>query len=148
MTPRFKRGSHAQKGLCLPEVMVCCAIALIGIAVTLSSFLSGRFASTGAKHWTQAMNLARARVEYLKSLRYAELAALPPLTTEPNLLLDGRTGVNSIYCTRVTTLTPEQDGITISVLVYWSERTVGSGPVPLTYRLRTWVAFPGPPPGT
>jgi len=136
---------RGHKGLSLPEVMVAAVIGLIALGAILSCFLSGRFASTGAKHWTQAMNIARARIEDLKSIRYADLSTMPGVTLEPNLVLDGLDSGNSIRCTRFTTLTPSDDGITIAVLVSWYERTAGASSTPLSYQLRTWVSSPGSP---
>jgi len=131
--------------MCLPEILVSCLIALIGIAAILSSFLTGRLGSTGAKHWTQAMNLTRSRIEYLKSIRYADLSIMPSVTTETDLALDDRGDGNAVRCTRLTALTQEDDGITIAVLVQWNEKTAGEGFTAWTYNLRTWVAFPGRP---
>jgi len=146
MTRHFRR-FRSRKGLCLAEVLVSCLIGLIGISAILASFLSGRLASTGAKHWTQAMNVARSRIEYLESLRYADLSAMPGLTTELNVPLDERDAGISIECARTTALTQESDGITISILVCWNEKTAGAGLIPWTYTLKTWVSSTGPPPG-
>jgi Tfp pilus assembly protein PilV len=146
---RHFRRLRSRKGLCLPEILVSCLIGLIGIGAILGSFLSGRLASTGAKHWTQAMNVARSRMEYLKSMRYADLSAMPSVTTEPSVPLDERDAGNSIECVRTTALTPDDTGggITITVLVCWSEKTAGAGLTPWTYTLKTWVSATGPPPG-
>lgn len=146
MTHHFRR-FRSRKGLCLPEILVSCLIGLIGIGAILGSFLSGRLASTGAKHWSQAMNVARSRMEYLESLRYADLSAMPSLTTETNVPLDERDAGISIKCVRTTCLVPESDGITITVLVCWNEKTAGAGLIPWTYTLKTWVGSTGPPPG-
>lgn len=136
-----------QKGLTLAEVLVSSLISVIVVGGILSCFLTGRFASAGAKHRTQAMNLARARIEFLKSRPYAELTSMAEVTTETGLLLDGEHEGNSLPCTRNTTLTPDQNGITISVVIAWIERTAGAGVTPSTYELTTWVSSPGPPPG-
>jgi Tfp pilus assembly protein PilV len=141
----FRKKRRSQKGLCLPEILVSCLIVLVGIAAILSSFLSGRLASTGAKHWTQATNLARARLEYLKSIRFADLSSMPSVTTEANLALDDRGEGDGTLCTRTTTLTQESNGITIAVTIAWNEKTAGEGFTAWTYDLKTWVAFPGRP---
>jgi Tfp pilus assembly protein PilV len=138
---------RCQKGLCLPEILVSCLIALMGIVAILSAFLGGRLASTGAKHWTQATNLARARIEDLKSLRYVDVAAMPSVTVESDLALDDRGDGRKVHCSRTTTLTQEADGITISVLVAWNEKTAGQGFTAWTYDLKTWIGFPGTPGG-
>ncbi len=142
--PSTTNKSRPQKGLCLAEVLVSCLIAIAGIVAVLSSFLSGQLASSGAKHWTQADNLARARIEYLKSITYSELSALPGVAVESNIPLDDRGGGTGIQCTRMTSLTQEDDGISITVLVSWNEKTAG-GFTPWSFQLRTWVAFPGRP---
>ena len=139
------RRLQSRKGLCLPEILVSCLIAALGILCVLSSFLGGRLASTGARHWTQAMNVARARIEQLKSLRYADLSTMPPVAAEAGILLDERDGGSGIQCSRLTSLTQEDNGITITVLVTWNEKTAGSGFTPWTYQLRTWVSSPAPP---
>jgi len=138
---KFRR----QKGFSLPEILVSCMIGLIGICAILGSFLSGRLSSTGARHYTQAMNLTRARIEYLKSLRYADLSSRAGVAIESNLPLDERDRGTSIPCTRFTTVRPEEGGITIAVMVSWNEKAIGAGSTPWTYQVRTWVAFPGPP---
>lgn len=142
-TSRFR----LRMGLCLPEVLISCLIALAGIMCILSSFLSGRLASTGAKHWTQAMNLAAARIERLKSIRYADLSLMPAVTTEANVSLDDRGDGNAVQCTRLTSLTQQDGGIAITVLVTWSEKAAGSGFVPWVYDLRAWVSSPAAPAG-
>jgi len=144
MKTHFRRFS-SRKGLSLAEVLVSCLIVLIGISAILSSFLSGRLLSTGAKHWTQAMNVAQARIEYLKSLRYADLSSMPTISTETDVALDERDGGISVRCTRVTVLSPEESGITIGVAVVWNEKAVGAGSIPWSYQLRTWVSHPGAP---
>jgi Tfp pilus assembly protein PilV len=143
---RNLRAKHRRKrAICLPEVLVSCLIALIGISALLGSFLNGRLLSTGAMHRTQAMNLARARVEYLKSISYTALSAMPAIYVEPNLALDERDDGGCVKATRFTTLTPEQDGISIAVLLAWNEKAAGAGSKQWTYQLRTWVGFPGRP---
>jgi len=142
---RSKR--RAEKGLSLPEILVACFISLVAIGAILSAFLSGRLASTGAKHWTQARNLAQARIEQLKSLDYNDLAALPATATETGLVLDDRGGGTGVQCTRTTGLTQEDNGMTIAVTISWNEKTAGSGSAPWTYDLKTWVAYPGRPAG-
>jgi Tfp pilus assembly protein PilV len=142
-----KRAARLQeaKGLSLPEVLVACLITAAGILSILTTLLSSRIASTGAKHWTQAMNLASARIEQFKSFRYADLQAMPSQTTESAIPLDDRGGGGAVQCTRLTYLTQESAGIAITVLVTWTEKAAGSGSVPWVYDLRTWVAFPGAP---
>lgn len=143
--PRFPNTFRQEKGLCLAEILVSCLIAVAGLTCILNSFLTGRLASTGAKHWTQAMNLTSARIEYLKSLRYADLSSMPTVVTEPSVPLDERDGGTSVTCTRMTSLTKENDGIAINVLVLWNEKAAEAGFVPWTFNLRTWVASPAAP---
>jgi Tfp pilus assembly protein PilV len=134
-----------QSGLSLAEVLVSSVIALIGIGALLSAFLTGRFAAEGSKHWTEAMNVASARVEHLKSLPYRDLSSMPAVTTEGGLVLDQAPNGNFVPCDRVTTLTREDEGITIAVEVSWRERRAksGSGSALLAFDLRTWVTQPG-----
>jgi Tfp pilus assembly protein PilV len=147
MTPKFRKFLHSRHGLSLPEVLVTCFITVTGLSALLSSFLGGRLASTGAKHWTQAMNLARARIENLKSLPYADLSSMPSATSETGMPLDERDGGGSVRCSRITTLTQQDDGIDITVMVTWDEKEAGAGFVPWIYQLKTWVGFPGSPSG-
>ena len=140
----LRKRLRGERGLSLPEILVSCLVGLIGISAILSSFLSGRLSSNAAKHHTQAMNLARARMEYLKSLPYADLSSMPAVTMEANLSLDERDGGNSVPCTRHTILNAEQDGVTIGVMISWKEKAIG-GFRPWYYQLRTWVSSPGRP---
>ncbi len=144
----MERRMHLQKGLSLPEVLVSSLIALIGIGALLSTFLTGRFVNTAAQHYNQAMSLARARAEYLKSLLYRDLSALPSPTTEAGLPLDPRDNGNFIPCDRLTTLQPEDNGMTIEVVVSWNERAAGSGSRSCSFALKTWVVSPRKPSAT
>jgi len=147
MIAYFRSRLVAQKGLTLVEILVCSLISLIVLGGILSCFLTGRFATAGARHRTQAMNVARARIEFLKSRPYAELASMDEVTTETDVLLDQGYQGNPLPCTRRTTLTPDENGITIAVVVSWNERTAGTGSAAGTYELTTWVSSPGAPPG-
>ena len=138
-----RRKKPRQTGLSLAEVLVASLIAVIGIGALISAFLTGRFAAEGAKHWTEAMNVARARIEHLKSLPYRDLSSVPAVTTEGGLVLDQARNGNFVPCDRVTTLTQEDDGITIAVEVSWRERTAGAGSASREWDLRTWVAHLG-----
>ena len=140
--PRKLRGA---KGFCMAELLVSCLIAVAGIAAVLSSFLSGRLVSTGAKHWTQAANMARARIEQMRSLSYTALSSAPSASIEPNLVLDDRGNGVGALCTRITTLTQQDDGITIAATITWREKTAGAGFVTWNYQLRTWVNSPARP---
>ena len=148
MTSHSRERLRFQKGLCLAEVLVSSFIVLTGVSAILSSFLSGRFCSSGARHWTQGMNLARARIEYYKSLSYADLSSMPGVTVEPSVPLDQGDGANSIESVVSTGISQQDDGISITVFVCWDERTAGAGRTPWVYKLKTWVSSPGPPPGT
>lgn len=118
---------------------------MTAVSGALGTLLNGRLSSTGAKHWTQAMNLAKARIEYLKSIRYADLSAMPGATVEASLHLDERDAAAFVSCTRTTTLQPEDNGITITVAISWEEKAAGAGLLPWSYDLTTWVGFPGSP---
>ena len=124
---------------------MACLIAATAIGGVLSTLLSGRLGSTGAKHWTQAVNLASARIEYFKSLRYADISAMPSTIGEIGLALDERDGGSFIQCTRTTSLQPEDNGITIAVVVSWQEKAAGAGAVPWSFDLKTWVGSPASP---
>ena len=139
-----------EKGLSLPEVLVASLIALIGLGALLSTFMTGRFINTAAQHYNQAMSLARARAERLKSLLYRDLSALPSPTTEAGLPLDPRDSGNFIPCSRITDLQEDADGsgMAIEVKVVWEERSAGSGQRTCTYNLKTWVCSPKKPGGT
>lgn len=140
----LRKRLRGKKGLSLPEILVSCLVGLIGISAILSSFLSGRLSSNAAKHHTQAMNLARARMEYLKSLRYSDLSSMPAVSMEAGLPLDERDGGNAVACTRHTILNSQPDGVTIGVMISWKEKAIG-GFKPWYYQLRTWVSSPGQP---
>jgi Tfp pilus assembly protein PilV len=142
---RLPRKLRGPKGFCMAEVLISCLIAVTGIAAVLSSFLSGRLVSTSAKHWTQAANLARARIEQMKSLSYADLSSSPSASIEPDVVLDDRGNGIGVRCTRITTLTQQDDGITIAATITWKEKAAGSGFVTWNYQLRTWVNSPAAP---
>ena len=145
----MKRKRRSQKGLSLPEVLIASIIALVGMGSLLTTYTTGRFVNTAAQHYNQAMSLARARAEYLKSMLYRDLAAMPlspDVTTESGLALDFRVDSgNFVPCTRITELIQETDGIEITVKVTWQERSAGSGSRTLTYQVKTWVCAPGKP---
>ncbi len=140
----LRKRLRGKKGFSLPEILVSCVIGLIGISAILSSFLGGRLSSAAAQHHTQAMNVARARMEYMKSLTYSDLTALPAVTAEPELSLDQRGDGIALPCMRYTIVNAEQGGITIGVMVTWNEKVMG-GSTPLNFQLRTWVCHPGQP---
>jgi len=66
MIGHFRRKFPGQEGFWAPETRVSCFRRLIASGAVLSFSFSGTAASTGVKDGTQAMNVARARVEYLK----------------------------------------------------------------------------------
>ena len=136
-----------RKGLCLPEILVSCLIGLIALGAILTTFLSGRFASNGAKNYTQARNLARQRMEQLQSLTYSELTNMTGSTLESGLVLDDRGLGVGTQCTRVTTITQAGNGISLVITILWNQKSPGSTITPWSYDLRTWVAYPGRPPG-
>jgi Tfp pilus assembly protein PilV len=147
MSALEQRKQKGRKGLCLPEILVSCLIALVAIGAILSTFLSGRMASHSAKNYTQARNLARQRMEQLQSLYYSELTNMTGSTLESDLVLDDRGGGLGTQCTRVTTITQAGSGISLAVTIIWNQKTAGSGFTPWSYDLRTWVAYPGIPSG-
>lgn len=136
------RNTRSQKGMSLPEVLMSCLISTITIGAILSCFINGRLASAGAQHFTQAVNVARSRMEYLKSLPYAELSTLPSTATESNLALDDNGEGGFLPCNRTTILTQEGTGINVDVVVSWNERSAGAGSTPWAHQLKTWVARP------
>jgi hypothetical protein len=89
------------------------------------------------------MNVARAHMEYLKSLRYAELSSMAAVTTERDLVLDQSPDGNFLPCDRTTNLTMEQNGITIDVVISWRQRSAGASSRLCRYDLKTWVGYPG-----
>jgi len=136
------RKARLQKGISLPEVLLSCLIGTITIGAILTSSVNGRLASASAQHLTQAVNVARSRMEYLKSLPYAELSTLPSTATESNLPLDGNGESGFLPCNRTTILTQEGTGINVDVVVSWNERTAGSASKLWTHQLKTWVGRP------
>ncbi len=141
----FRRKACSQKGEYLPEVIVSCLIGAMAIGGALTTLMSGRLSSTGAKHWVQAVNLASARIEYLKSLRYVDISAMPSVSTETDVALDERDGGNSVRCSRTTSLQPQDGGTTVTVTIAWQEKAAGAGAVPWSFDLKTWVGSPASP---
>lgn len=135
------------KGLCLPEIMVSCLIGLVALGAILSTFLSGRMASHTAKNYTQARNLARARMEQLQSLFYSELTNMMGASVEPGLVLDDRGDGVGTQCSRVTTIAQAGNALDLTVTILWNQKTAGSAATPTSYDLRTRVFYPGIPPG-
>ena len=115
-------------GYTLAEVLVAVVISALVILPTLSSFLMGRIETDIAKHRTQAMNLIRARLEYLNSQGYYFINTIPNGTTTESLYLDSNEMGNSIPCTRTTVIsdTDGDDLLEAEVTVSWKERRLGA----------------------
>jgi type II secretory pathway pseudopilin PulG len=119
---------NRNEGYTLAEVLVAVIISMLIIIPTLSSFLMGRIETDIAKHRTQAMNLIRARIEYLNSQGYYYLNTIPNGTATESLYLDSNEKGNSIPCTRTTVIT-DADGddlLETEVIVSWKERRLGA----------------------
>ena len=127
----------------MPELLAASLIAMLGVGALLSTFLTGRFATAHALHRTQAMNLARARMEYLKSLYFTDLSSMDDVMTEGDLILDQSPEGNFLPCDRTTILTREPNGITIDVVISWRQRSAGASSKSYRYDLKTWVGYPG-----
>ena len=115
-------------GYTLAEVLVAVVISALVILPTLSSFLMGRIETDIAKHRTQAMNLIRARLEYLNSQGYYFINTIPNGTTTESLYLDSSEMGSSIPCTRTTVIsdTDGDDLLEAEVTVSWKERRLGA----------------------
>lgn len=116
------------EGFTIAEVLVAVIISMLIILPTLSSYLMGRISTDVAKHRTQAMNLIRARLEYLNSEGYNYINSLPSGGTTESLYLDQNESGNSLPCTRTTVVT-DLDGddlLEVEVTVAWMERRVRS----------------------
>lgn len=142
MTQNWRERRHLEGGMLLPEVLLSSAIGLIAIAAILTAFVSWRFAAQNVQHWTQAANVARTRLECLKSLQYTSLSTMPAVTPEYGLVLDQAPNGNFIACDRTTVLEEEGEGITVVVAVSWQERTASSTSRRQSYDFKTWVGSP------
>ena len=123
-----KRLRRSDSGFTLAEVLVAVIIAVLVIVPMLSSFIMGRIGTEIAKHRTQAMNLIRARLEYLNSQGYNYIDQLSPGDCYENLSLDESEGGETLSCARTTTVS-DVDGddlLEVEVTVSWRERRLGS----------------------
>jgi Tfp pilus assembly protein PilV len=122
-----KKQCNDDSGFTLAEVLIAVILSALVILPMLTSFLMGRMSTDVAKHRTQAMNLIRARLEYLNSKGYNYVNQLPSEEQVEYISLDESEGDNALSCTRTTSVT-DVDGdnlLEVEVTVTWNERRLG-----------------------
>ena len=115
-------------GFTLAEVLVAVIISALVIIPTLSTYLMGRVGTEVAKHRTQAMNIIRARLEYLESKGYNYVNQLPYEDMYQETELDENEEGEAIPC-RVDTIVRDADGddlLEVEVWVSWREKRMGN----------------------
>ena len=125
----LRKFRNRNSGFTLAEVLVSVIIGALVVVPMLSSFLMGRTSTEVAKHRTQAMNLIRARLEYLQSQGYDYINTLPPEEYYQELYLDENESGETIPC-MCTTMVTDMDGddlLEVEVSVFWEERRFGIG---------------------
>ncbi len=125
----LRKFRNKNSGFTLAEVLVSVIIGALVVVPMLSSFLMGRASTEVAKHRTQAMNVIRARMEYLQSKGYNYINSLPPEEYYQELYLDENESGEAIPC-MCTTMVTDMDGddlLEVEVTVHWQERRLGSG---------------------
>ncbi len=123
----IKKARTQNSGFTLAEVLIAVILSALVILPMLTSFLMGRMSTDVARHRTQAMNLIRARLEYLNSKGYNYVNQLPPEEQVEYISLDESEGDNALSCTRTTAVT-DVDGddlLEVEVTVTWNERRLG-----------------------
>jgi len=114
-------------GFTLAEVLVATIISALVIIPTLSTYLMGRVGTEVAKHRTQAMNVIRARIEYLESKGYNYVNQLPYEDWYQKMELDENEEGEAIPCW-VDTIVMDSDGddlLEVEVWIFWQENRMG-----------------------
>lgn len=117
-------GLENKKGFSLTEVIVSAVILGIVVISLLGVFMIGRVGSAKAKHRTKAMNLIRARMEWIKGQGYLVVDGwrANPLPDEHDI--DDAVGtdelLNDVRITRV--IKDAGNNLVVTVTIDWDEK--------------------------
>ena len=116
-----------KKGLTLIEVALSLLIFGITVAALVGTFTIGRLMTVSVKHRAKAMNLLRARMEWVKTQTYAYLEERidDPLSPENNV--DNSVGTDELLNdTRTTSVVKDANGnLIVTVTLNWTKQGVG-----------------------
>lgn len=150
-----------KKGLTLVEMVISVLILGLALGAMLGTFVIGRVSATKAKHHIQAMNLARARMEWIKDQSYAGLPrgvatvtpAYPyrisdnPVTIDVGRDVDGDGDLDNdgdeLTGSRITQIKPigtPEEYLEVTVTVTWTERLLGGGSRQANEQLKTLIS--------
>lgn len=121
--------SFNQAGITFIEILIAVLILGILFAAVLGAFVMGKVSVTKAKHYTQAISLARQKMEEIKGMSYSQISSLQadsPITEDEddNFVLDPGSG--SLDEERETQIEDDDSGKKITVTVSWREHSLGS----------------------
>ena len=126
------RSRSKESGFTLVEVMVASFLTLLILGGLLMSFVVGRSSASIAKHKAQAMYLIQQRMEQFRSMEFDKLVATGDNMREQvenSIELDNYPGAGEpLLCSRRTVVNnnPQfNDAVEITVVVSWTQRTMG-----------------------
>lgn len=158
---KLSKRKNRKRGLTLVEAIVSVLILGITVGAMLGVFMIGRYSVTKGKDYIEAMNLARARMEWIKAQNYADLnrgtasvtAAYPYLASTESVTIDvGRDIDNDgifdndgdeLIGTRITQVEPigsPEEYLKVTVTVSWTERLLGGSGWQASKSLITFIS--------
>ncbi|MFC1644243.1 prepilin-type N-terminal cleavage/methylation domain-containing protein [Candidatus Omnitrophota bacterium] len=125
----FNRLIKDKRGLTLVEALVSVLLLGLTVGAMLGGFVIGRLSITRVHHRAKAMNLLRARMEWVKAQGYSTVegwAGTPIVESD----VDDAVGTNELLDdTRTTTVVKDaNDNLMVTVTLNWTKQGWG-GPV-------------------
>ena len=115
-----------RKGLTLVEMVVSVLILGMALGVMLSCFVIGRVSATKAKHRMKAMNLLRAKMEWVKGQSYSTIEGWIGNPIIENDVDDAIGADELIDDTRTTTVAYDADNnLIVTITLNWRKRRWG-----------------------
>lgn len=107
-----------QRGIIFTEIVISLLLLSISVGAVIGAFVMCKASATGVKHKVAAINLARAKIEAIKSLVYSQI---PAQAGAESVAIDQ--GLSGQRTTAVSDVYSNSKMYKITVTVAWTEFT-------------------------